>query len=185
MLCPGFLSVSTIGGDGHSTIPSPGRSLKQFLPGIGLHNPLHGRQAYSEFNSFHEGFGQTSPREELFSCRSLPRRGQICDIPAPPQLLYYSFTVVRSEGHSWLTHIITHSWLMTAISNFTVRFLTHSRNWRPLRMIYKDCFHHATISSSPKSRSLIDYTLVVEILSSGSASKMLVVKRSLETTSPK
>ena len=39
------LSVSTIGGGGDMTIPSPGRSPKQPLPGIGLHDPLHGRQA--------------------------------------------------------------------------------------------------------------------------------------------
>ena len=30
----------------------PGRSPKQPLPGIGLHAPLHGRQASPEFNSF-------------------------------------------------------------------------------------------------------------------------------------
>ena len=32
---------STIGEGGDTTIPSPGRSPKQSLPGIGLHNPLH------------------------------------------------------------------------------------------------------------------------------------------------
>ena len=38
-------SRSTIGGVGDTTIPSPGWSTKQPLPGVGLHDPLHGRQA--------------------------------------------------------------------------------------------------------------------------------------------
>ena len=82
-----FPSVSTIGGGGGTTISSPGRSPKEHHPGIGLHDPLHGRQACSEFNSFHKGFSQISPREGLFSCRSLPKRGQMCDIPAPPPIV--------------------------------------------------------------------------------------------------
>ena len=77
-------SRSTIGGGGDSTIPSPRWSSKQPLPGIGLHDPLHDRQAYPEFASFHQGVGQICPREGLFSCRPLPKRGQICDIPDPP-----------------------------------------------------------------------------------------------------
>ena len=78
------LSVSTIGGGGDTTIPFPGNSRKQPLPGIGLHDPLHGRQACPEFNSFHQGVGQISPLEGLFECRLLPKRGKNCDIPAPP-----------------------------------------------------------------------------------------------------
>ena len=50
-------------GGGDTTIVSSGRSPKQPLPGIGLHDPLHGRQACPKFNSFHEGIGQISPRE--------------------------------------------------------------------------------------------------------------------------
>ena len=79
-----LVSVPTIGGGGDTTIPSPGRSPKQPLPGIGLHGPLHGREACPEFNSFHQEVGQISPREGLFSCRPFPNRGQSCDIPAPP-----------------------------------------------------------------------------------------------------
>ena len=78
------LSRSTIGGVGDTTIPSQGWSTKQSLPGIGLHDPLHGRQACPEFTSFHQGVGQICPREGLFSCRPLPKRGQTCDIPDPP-----------------------------------------------------------------------------------------------------
>ena len=55
-----------LGGGGDTTTLSPGRSPKQPLPGIGLHDPLHGRQACPKFNSFHEGVGQISPREVLF-----------------------------------------------------------------------------------------------------------------------
>ena len=41
-------SCSMIGEGGDTTIPSPGRSPKQLLPGIGLQDPLHGRQACPE-----------------------------------------------------------------------------------------------------------------------------------------
>ena len=78
------LSVPTIGEGGDSTIPSPGMARKQPLPGIRLHDALHDRQAYSEFNSFHQGVVQISPPERLFSCRPLSKRGQVCYIPAPP-----------------------------------------------------------------------------------------------------
>ena len=68
-------------------ISSPRRSPKQPLAGIELHDPLHDRKACPEFYSFHQGIGQISPREGLISCRLLPKRGQICDIPDPPQSL--------------------------------------------------------------------------------------------------
>ena len=71
-------------GGGDTTIPSPGRSPKQPYPGIGLHDPLHGRKACPEFSSVHRGVCQINPREGLFSCRPLPKRGKTCDIPAPP-----------------------------------------------------------------------------------------------------
>ena len=46
----------TIGEGGDTTISSPGRSPKQHLPGIGLHDPLHGRQTCPEFIAFdHRG----------------------------------------------------------------------------------------------------------------------------------
>ena len=59
-------SVSTFGGGGDTTISSPGMATKQPLPGIGLHDSLHGRLACSEFNSFHQGVDQISSREGLF-----------------------------------------------------------------------------------------------------------------------
>ena len=47
--------------------------------------PLHGRRACPEFNFFYQGVGQISPRAGIFFCRPLPKRGHICDIPAPPR----------------------------------------------------------------------------------------------------
>ena len=78
-------SISTIGKGGDTTIPSPGRSSKQPLPGIELYDPLHGRRACPEFNSFHQVVDKIRPREGLFSCHPLPKREQICDIPATPK----------------------------------------------------------------------------------------------------
>ena len=49
-------------GERDTTIPSPGKSPKQPLPGIGLHDPLHGRQACPEFNSSYHGVVQICPR---------------------------------------------------------------------------------------------------------------------------
>ena len=40
-------------------------------------------------------------------------------------------------------------------------------------MIYKDVFMMLVYSSSPKSGSLIDWNLIVEVISSGSLSKMM------------
>ena len=55
-------SCSTIGEGGDTTIPCPWRSSKQSLLGIGLHDPLDGRQACLELNSFYQGVGQICPR---------------------------------------------------------------------------------------------------------------------------
>ena len=44
---------------------------------------------------FTRGVGQIRPREGLFSCRPLPRRGQICDIPAPPPPIVHVFFSYR------------------------------------------------------------------------------------------
>ena len=62
---------------GNTSFPSPWWSPKQPLPGI------HGRQACPEFNSFQQGGGHIYRREGVFSRRPLPKRGQVCDIPAP------------------------------------------------------------------------------------------------------
>ena len=56
------LRGSTIGEGGDTMISSPGRSPKQPLPGIGLHDPQHGWQACPEFITFDQGVGQIFPR---------------------------------------------------------------------------------------------------------------------------
>ena len=53
---------STIGEGGDTTISSPRRSPKQPLPVIGIHDPLHGRQACPEFIAFDQRVGQICPR---------------------------------------------------------------------------------------------------------------------------
>ena len=89
-------------------------------------------------------------------------------------------------GHRWFSTIIRF-WLTTAIMTLTVQLLTPFGNELPLRMIYRDHFILLIISQvlNPVSGSLIDCTFIVEYLSSGNASKIIEVKRSLETTSPK
>ena len=52
---------STIGDGGDTAISFPGMSPKLPLPGIRLHNPLHGRQACPEFIAFDQGDGQICP----------------------------------------------------------------------------------------------------------------------------
>ena len=92
MLCTHFhththshiLSVSTIGGGGGTRILSPRRSPKQPLPGIGLNDPLHGRQACPEFNSFHQGVGQV-PGRGCF--RTIPSRNGYKFLTSPSQSL--------------------------------------------------------------------------------------------------
>ena len=81
------MSVSTIGGGGDTTISSPEMSPKQPLPGIGLHDPLHGRQACPEFNSFHQRVGQIRPREGLFSCFRSQNGDKFLTSPPPPASL--------------------------------------------------------------------------------------------------
>ena len=61
----------------------PGVVIKTAPSGYRLHDPLHGREAFPEFTSFHQGVGKICPREGLFPCRPLPKRGQICDILDP------------------------------------------------------------------------------------------------------
>ena len=81
---------STIGEGEETTISSPGRSPKQPLPGMRLHDPLHGRQACPEFIAFDEGVSQTCPRLGLFLCHSLPNRDKYVTSPPPPQSLNWS-----------------------------------------------------------------------------------------------
>ena len=74
------------GGRGYGD-PSPGRSPKQLLPGIGLHDPLHGRQACPESNSLHQRVGQI-PGRGFFRAVSSQNGGKnVTSPPPPPQSL--------------------------------------------------------------------------------------------------
>ena len=76
--------LQRLGEGGDTTIPSSERSPKQPLPGIGLHDPLHGRQACPEFNSFHQGVGQISPREGFFRAVPSQNEDKFVTSPRPP-----------------------------------------------------------------------------------------------------
>ena len=61
------VSVSTIGGKRGYVDSAPGDGTKTASSGGRTTDPLHGWQACLEFNSFHQGVGQISPRERLLS----------------------------------------------------------------------------------------------------------------------
>ena len=75
------LRGSTIGGGRDTTILSPGRSPKQPLPGMRLHDPLHGRQAYPEFIAFDQGVGQIYPGRGYF--RAVPSQNGDKSVTSP------------------------------------------------------------------------------------------------------
>ena len=85
-----FLSIpeggvrgSTIGEGGDTTFSSQGRSPKPPLQGIGLHDPLHGRQACPKLISFDQGvWSNMSPVEAIFM-PFLPKTGTNL-LPPPP-----------------------------------------------------------------------------------------------------
>ena len=92
MFCQRVERGSTIGEGGDTTISSPGSSPEQPLPGIRLHDPLHGRQACPEFIAFDRGVGQI-PVEAIF-------------VPFPPKTgtnLLHPPTTTKSLNGSRLT----------------------------------------------------------------------------------
>ena len=65
----------------------PGEVIKTTPSGIGLYHPLHGRQNCLEFSSFHQRGGSNKSPGGANFVPSLPRWGQICDIPPPPPIV--------------------------------------------------------------------------------------------------
>ena len=63
---------STVGEGGDTTISSTGRLSKRPLPGMRLHDPLHGLQACPKFIAFDQG-----------SVKSVPGRGYFRAVPSP------------------------------------------------------------------------------------------------------
>ena len=59
-------------GGGGSIITSPWVLPNIPLPGIGLHNPLHGRQACLKLHSFYEWFDLKHSLEGVFHAGPLP-----------------------------------------------------------------------------------------------------------------
>ena len=76
-------------------ISSPTRSPKQPLPGMRLHDPLHGRQACPEFIAFEKGVGQICPGRGYF--RAVPSQNGDKYVTSPPptivELVYCSSNI--------------------------------------------------------------------------------------------
>ena len=96
---------STIGESGDTTISSPGRSPKQHLPGIRLHDPLHGLQACPKFIVFNQGLVKYIPGRGYF--RAVPsQEGEKYVIsPQPPTVELVNVSVEQFagiEGDVWI-----------------------------------------------------------------------------------
>ena len=86
------MSRSTIGGVGDTTIPSPVWSSKQSLSGIGLHDPLHGRQDCPEFTSFHQGMVKYVPGKGYFRAVPSQNGDEVATFPTPPIVKRLEYT---------------------------------------------------------------------------------------------
>ena len=64
-----------------------GRSPKQPLPGMGLHDPPHGRQACPEFIAFDQGFGQICLRRGYFRAVSYQNGDKFVTSPPPAPIV--------------------------------------------------------------------------------------------------
>ena len=71
-----------IGEGGDSTISSLRRSPKQPLPGMRLHDPLHGRQACPKFIAFDQGLVKYVPDRGYF--RDVPSQNGDKYVTSPP-----------------------------------------------------------------------------------------------------
>ena len=104
---------------------SPGMSPEQPLPGIRLHDPLHGRQACPEFNLFRQGVGQICPRKGIF--RAVPsQNGDKFALPPP-------LFVQRLKGASSLKNRAASA---AAVGNFV---LSTARNSKMLNTAPPPC----------------------------------------------
>ena len=77
-------SVSTIGGGGDTTIPSPGKSPKQPLPGIGLRHPHMVGKLAPNSTHFTRGFVEHIPGRKSF--RAVPSQDGEKVVTSPPPL---------------------------------------------------------------------------------------------------
>ena len=93
---PANKSCSTIGEGEDTTILSPGRSPIQPLPRIGLHDPLHGRQACLESNLFHQGVVKYVPGRDYFRAVS-SQDGEKFVISPPPSIVERVTTAIFGD----------------------------------------------------------------------------------------
>ena len=122
--------INDSGGD--STIPSPEISREQSLQGTCLHDLLHGRQTWSESNSFYKRVCRICSREGIF--RAVPfQNGNKNKHQSPPPSLNDSLVVVElcggvmsKFGQPWALGLVVYS---------------RDRGRRDL----KDVFHMATL----------------------------------------
>ena len=77
---PLFKSFNEWGGGLHDSIP--GNITRKLFPGIGLHDPLNGRQAQPQFISLHLGSGQMCSRSRCF--RAVPSKNKETFVTSPP-----------------------------------------------------------------------------------------------------
>ena len=68
-------------------ISSPGRSPKQSLPGIGLHDTLHGRQACPEFTHLTRGLVKYVPGRDYFRAVSSQNGDKFVTSPPRPPIV--------------------------------------------------------------------------------------------------
>ena len=73
---------------------SLGRSPKQPLPRIGLHDPLHGRQACPELNSFNQGLVKYVPGRDYFLAAP-SQNGDTFVTPPPPPVVERLFSTTN------------------------------------------------------------------------------------------
>ena len=95
---------STIGEGGDTTILSPGRSPKQPLAGIGLHDLLHGRQACPELTAFDQGFGQYVPGRGYFRVVSSQNGDKFVTSP-PASIVERVGTLACKVAHSLSSYL--------------------------------------------------------------------------------
>ena len=93
------LRGSTIGEGGDTTISYPGRSSKQPLPRIGLHNPLHRRQACPDFIAFDQGVVKYVPGRRWFHAVS-SQKGDKYVISPPPPIVERVVSRKRGQGRT-------------------------------------------------------------------------------------
>ena len=75
----------------------PGEVTKKNLPGIGLHDPVHGRQPCPEFNSFHQWVSKKVPSRGYFRAVSYQNGDTFVTSPPPPIVERFITAIICSR----------------------------------------------------------------------------------------